>query len=151
MNTALDIAAYLVKLSTEIGEPLTNMKLQKLLYYSYAWFSVETKGQKLFNEPIFAWKYGPVIPEVYDAYKEYGADNIKEVKGTVTSEVDEFSQSLVEDVYKVYGNKNAIELMNLTHSESPWIDSFDPNVSPKEIPFEKIFQFYTDKKQLSEG
>lgn len=151
MNTALDIAAYLVKLSTEIGEPLTNMKLQKLLYYSYAWFSVETKGGKLFNEPIYAWKYGPVIPVVYDAYKEYGADNIKEVKGSTTSEVDSFSQSLVEDVYKVYGNKNAIELMNLTHSESPWIDSFDPTVSPKEISFEKIFKYYTDKKQISEG
>lgn len=150
MNKALDIAAYLVNLSAQIGEPLTNMKLQKLLYYSYAWYAVETKGKTLFEEPIQAWKYGPVVPVVYDAYREYGADNIKEIKGSLSAKIDDFSQSLIEDVYKVYGNKNAIELMNLTHSESPWIDTFDPEDQSKEISFEKIFEYYRNKKNSSE-
>ena len=75
---ALDIANYLIYLSEMIGEPLTNMKLQKLLYYCYAWFLVDKNNEEqLFDEEIQAWQYGPVIPLVYDVYKIHGADNIQ--------------------------------------------------------------------------
>lgn len=63
MPTALDVSNYIVTLSAEIGEPVTNMKLQKLLFYSYAWNLVENKRNKLFTEKIIAWKYGPTKTE----------------------------------------------------------------------------------------
>ncbi|HSX48825.1 MAG TPA: type II toxin-antitoxin system antitoxin SocA domain-containing protein [Candidatus Saccharimonadales bacterium] len=148
MYKPLDIAAYLVKLSNDIGEPLTNMKLQKLIYYVFAWYAVE-KGEKLFDEEIFAWKYGPVITSVYDAYKEFGADVIKEVKDGKPQTLDSFTKSLIEEVFNIYGNKTAIELVNLTHSEAPWRDTFNPDNQNTAIPFEDILNYYKARKQTS--
>lgn len=150
MYKPLDVAAYIIKLSDEIGEPITNMKLQKLIYYVFAWYAVE-KGEPLFEEKIFAWKYGPVVASVYDVYKIYGADIIKEVQKGNPEAMDEFTQSLIEDIFNIYGNKTAIELMSLTHSEAPWRDSFDPGYQNTEIPFDLIHKFYKQRKATSEA
>lgn len=148
MLKPLDIAAYIVKLSNEIGEPMTNMKLQKLVYYTFVWYAVE-KNKRLFKEGIKAWKYGPVVTSVYEAYKDYGADVIKETKGGNPESLDSFTKFLIEDVFKVYGNKSAIELMDLAHSEAPWRDTFDPKDQSKVIPFEAIVSFYKARKEAS--
>lgn len=150
MNKSLDVAAYLVKLSNEIGEPLTNMKLQKLLYYAYAWYAVE-KNAPLFEDKIFAWKYGPVVEPVYESYRVYGADVIKEIKGGDPEKLDSDTKLLIEDIFNVYGNKTAIELVNLTHSEGPWRDAFDPNELSTEIPFDVILKYYKAKKEAAES
>lgn len=52
----------------ESSELLSNMKLQKLLYYQQG-FHLAYFGTPLFNEDIVAWQYGHVVPEVYDAFK----------------------------------------------------------------------------------
>jgi len=142
----LDVAAYIVDLSKETGEPITNMKLQKLVYYAYAWYAVE-KGSKLFEEKIKAWKYGPVVQSVYDAYSEYGADVIKETSDGDPNKLDKFTKDLIDEVFNVYGIKTAIELMSLTHSEAPWRDSyFEGEFHP--IPFDLVKKYYTTKKNL---
>jgi len=68
--TALDIAKYIIS-----KESVTNLKLQKLVYLSYERFLLQTK-QKLFDDKIEAWTYGPVIKSVYDTYKDNGRDPI---------------------------------------------------------------------------
>lgn len=143
----LDIAAYIVKLSQDIGEPVTNMKLQKLIYYTYAWYAVE-KGKPLFEEPIEAWKYGPVVNSVYEVYKVFGADVIKESHNGDSETLDIFTKSLIEDVFRVYGGKSATELVDLTHSEAPWRETFDPKEEHTEIPFELIQKFYQARKEF---
>lgn len=148
MYKPLDIAAYIVKLSNEIGEPVTNMKLQKLIYYTFVWYAVE-KNKRLFKEGIQAWKYGPVVTSVYETYKTYGGDVIKEMKNGNPDSLDDFTKSLIEDVFRVYGGKNAIELMELAHSETPWRDTFDPKDQTKVIPFEAIVSFYKARKEAS--
>lgn len=148
MRSALDVAAYIVSLSTQIGEPVTNMKLQKLLYYSLAWYAVETKGKKLFSDPIVAWKYGPVIVGIYEKYKKYGADAIKAPVDGKVSELNALEKEIVEDIFNIYGSKSAIELMSLSHSEQPWRDTFDPDDQQKEIPFDLIMSYFSKKKQL---
>ena len=150
MYKAIDVAAYIVKLSSDIGEPLTNMKLQKLLYYAYSWYAVE-KGEPMFEEQILAWKYGPVVIPVYEAYQKYGAEVIKSAEVGDQDKLDESTKLLVDDVFSVYGNKTAIELMELTHSESPWRDFFNPDFQNTPIPFESIKEFYSEKKKTSEA
>ena len=148
MYEPLDIAAYIIKLSNEIGEPLTNMKLQKLVYYAFAWYAVE-RGEMLFDEPIYAWKYGPVVTSVYEAYQGYGADVIKEVQKGKAESLDDYAKALIEEVFTVYGNKTAIELMSLAHSEAPWRDTFNPANQNTPISFEKILKFYRAKKEIA--
>lgn len=147
-NKPLDIAAYIVELSQNTGEPVTNMKLQKLVYYTYAWYAAE-KGKPLFEEPIEAWKYGPVVASVYEAYKSFGADVIKAPQEGDSKNLDSFTISLIDDIFKVYGGKSAIELVELTHSEAPWRDTFNPDHQDTPIPFETIMSFYKARKEAT--
>lgn len=146
-----DVASYLIHLSNKIGEPLTNMKLQKLLYYSYAWYLVEKKNlEVLFSEEIEAWQYGPVVPASYDTYSKYGADIIKSVEGDGDLDVVTVdTKKLIEEVFVAYADKTAIQLMHLTHIESPWLKTYDANNFHKTISDDLIFQFYLEKKNSS--
>jgi uncharacterized phage-associated protein len=66
-NTFLDIQA------TDPGyPPIDQMKLQKLVYYSQAWYLAYNNGNPLFEENIYAWPWGPVIPPLYGPFREAG-------------------------------------------------------------------------------
>lgn len=63
--SAMDIAKWFIN---EIHpEPL---KLQKLLYLAQG-FSYAFNDKPLFDDDIEAWVHGPVVPIVYNEYKEY--------------------------------------------------------------------------------
>jgi len=147
MPTAFDVANVIISLAEQIGEPVTNMKLQKLLYYSYAWHLVEF-NTKLFPEQIQAWQYGPVVPSVYVQYSDYGADNIKEPVDGNADQVSGESRELIEEVFSVYGGKSAIELMRLSHSEAPWRDTYVEGAKI-DIPDQIISDYFKKKKQAS--
>src|SRR5438309_2092560 len=73
--SAQTIANYLIwraNSDEDLGENITNLKLQKLLYYVQG-FHLAMNGAPLFNEDIRAWDHGPVVPQVYRKYREYGA------------------------------------------------------------------------------
>lgn len=102
------------------GERLTNLKLQKLLYYQQG-FHLAFFGTPLFAEDVEAWMYGPVVPAVYDEYSAYGSSALPEVKEPVSLSEDE--EELFNEVYDAYREFSAIGLMNRTHSERPWLDA----------------------------
>lgn len=121
---ALDIAKKLIfKAQNDEpngGERLTNLKLQKLLYYQQG-FHLAFFGTPLFAEDVEAWMYGPVVPAVYDEYSAYGSSALPEVKEPVSLSGDE--EELFNEVYDAYREFSAIGLMNRTHSERPWLDA----------------------------
>ena len=121
---ALDIAKKLIfKAQNDEpngGERLTNLKLQKLLYYQQG-FHLAFFGTPLFAEDVEAWMYGPVVPAVYDEYSAYGSSALPEVKEPVS--LSENEEELFNEVYDAYREFSAIGLMNRTHSERPWLDA----------------------------
>ena len=121
---ALDIAKKLIfKAQNDEpngGERLTNLKLQKLLYYQQG-FHLAFFGTPLFAEDVEAWMYGPVVPAVYDEYSAYGSSALPEVKEPVS--LSENEEELFNEVYDAYREFYAIGLMNRTHSERPWLDA----------------------------
>ncbi|MDR0811756.1 MAG: DUF4065 domain-containing protein [Paludibacter sp.] len=145
---ALDIAKkILAKASFSdagAGERISNMKLQKLLYYQQG-FHLAYFGTPLFNENIEAWMYGPVVLSVYNHYKEWNdkgiEDNIEDNKNIITLQPKE--EALFDEVYKVYDDFSAIGLMNLTHSESPWKET--PVGKGSVISNEKMITFFRKK------
>lgn len=64
-----EIADYIILYFQEHGEPLTNLKLQKLLYYAKGWY-LALYDKPLFNDKIEAWVHGPVVPSIYHAFKQ---------------------------------------------------------------------------------
>lgn len=101
------------------GELMTNMKLQKMLYYQQG-FHLAYFGTPLFDEDIEAWMYGPVVPSMYEKYKGYGRNGIEPDRTMQFAFEKKNELALFNEVCKVYGAYSAIGLMNMTHDETPW-------------------------------
>lgn len=97
--------------------PMSPKKLQKLCFYAQSWYAYFNKKQKLINTEFEAWIHGPVSPELYEFYKDYGFDDIPQ---TEHFELNEAEQDIVDEVYRVYGTLDGNQLEELTHDETPW-------------------------------
>lgn len=121
---ALDVARYFISKSVPgTPENITNLKLQKILYYAQGLYLVHVK-KPLFEERIEAWVHGPVVPEVYHQFKQYGYNEIKKNPqnsnfSLPNPEVKKFLDG-IWDKYKKYTGK---ELENKTHQEEPWLNA----------------------------
>lgn len=113
-----DTADYLINESRERGDVLTNLKLQKLLYYAQAWYLVE-RGKPLFEEDFQAWVHGPVLPSQYQRFKHLEWRPILEEISPPTS-IDQDLKGYLKEVVDVFGIETATALERMTHNELPW-------------------------------
>jgi len=113
--TAQQVAECLIVVSYEKQNPVSNLKLQKLLYYSQAWHLALFKTH-LFEEEIEAWVHGPVVPQVFRLYRDCKWNPI--AYPGISSKPAYVPH--LEEVWRVYGNFRAFDLERLTHSEDPW-------------------------------
>jgi len=130
---AADVARYFLALACEDGDLITNLKMQKLVYYAYAWTLART-GKHLFSEPIQAWANGPVVHPLYHQLRKYSARPIDQefLGGAAEKEdfealVEELASKFPDDVleilngvYEQYMPLTTVQLVTLTHSEKPW-------------------------------
>ena len=120
--TALNIADYFLT-----KDKLTHKKLQKLVYYAYAWFiALNNQNEEdiyniLFQEEPEAWIHGPVFPSLYDKYKDYGFNEIAKIKCNDIDNKDIIS--FLNQIWDVFGGFSADELEYMTHQEDPWINA----------------------------
>jgi uncharacterized phage-associated protein len=120
MVNANDVARYFLCLVDEdSGDLMSNLKLQKLLYYAQG-FHLATFGKPLFADKIKAWMHGPVVPDVYHEYKQYGAGAIPRPDDFDPGQFGSELRELLDEVFEVYGQYSATALRNFTHEEPPW-------------------------------
>lgn len=126
----IDIAKYILS-----KIKCTQLKLQKLVYMCFADYLCNT-GKRLFTDRIVAYKYGPVVEEVYKRYRKYGynliEDEARDIESDSKYEMPSKSRILfaeygtekiisIENTLNKYGNLSASELVKLTHKENtPW-------------------------------
>lgn len=129
---ALDIARKILsRVDVEHGDTISNLKLQKLLYYVQG-FHLASFGHALFEEDMIAWTYGPVVPEVYDAYKKYRHRDINTVGIVDDVELQPQEAALFDKVYLEYSRYSAVALMQMTHTAGPWLNHNVGEVLPKD-------------------
>lgn len=117
----------------EGGDFISNLKLQKLLYYAQGSY-LALKDVPLFDEEIEAWTYGPVVPEIYQTYKGYGSYGIDTSEMTMDLDlINEDDKKILEEVYDVFGQYSASKLVKMTHEETPWRITQKNCVIEKEI------------------
>lgn len=148
VSNANDIADFFVFNFQQAGDPLTNLKLQKLLYYAQGWH-LALKGEPLFNERIEAWPHGPVVPPIYGKFKKFQWNPI--VADITEPPLGEEIASHLKEVMDVYGVHGAWYLEKLTHQERPWIETRG-NIDPTEfctnvIPPETMKSFFLGQLQ----
>ena len=113
---------------------ITQLTLQKLLYYVQGLTSV-IKEEPAFKEPILNWNYGPVVREVYDEYKNFGANGIIE---EIDVKLSPCLEEIIEIVVRDYGKFNPSALIELTHEEMPWKSTSKNEI----IQFDKIKDYF---------
>jgi uncharacterized phage-associated protein len=98
------------------------MKLQKLMYLAHGWH-LAFLNDGLIAQEIEAWKYGPVIPEVYREFKEFKASPITRIAPVASGSIlpSQVQAGLLDNVWNIYKDKSGIYLSMLTHeSGSAW-------------------------------
>ena len=123
MARAIDVARYLIRLASheEEPDPLTHLRLQKLLYYVQGW-SLAQRGCPMFEDRIEAWAHGPVVPAVYHTFKDFGFSFIPDNEDPIEGLSEEESGFIVS-VWEAYKGYSASSLRQMTHDEPTWLDA----------------------------
>jgi uncharacterized phage-associated protein len=146
------VANYLLDKAQVDNLPVDHMKLQKLAYIAHGWHLAVTSRPLFFNS-IEAWKYGPVIPDLYREFKRCGHKAIEnrvvrfdpntKQAGAWTlpsgSPEAEESRLVIDRVWDAYKKFSAVQLSTMTHQKgTPWetarkragTDQFDSPIIP---------------------
>ena len=140
----LDVARYIINYSNKMEYGISNLKLQKLLYFVQAEFLAFTeRKQPCFIEEIEAWGLGPVVPEVYQEFKQYGSSNIPtiikyyEVNDNWEIVEKKYNQNCIEpqdretinQTVDGFADYSATALVNITHNQDPWNEAYEEGMN----------------------
>ena len=137
------------------------MKMQKLVYLAHGYSLVE-RNQPLVDELFEAWKFGPVLPSLYQSCKKYG-------KGSITSQLEDSEYGsirpsgppanpevlkILDFVWENYGSLDAMELSEWTHEkEGPWdtVIRKAPIIFRNQSIDNNLIKEYFEKRMVADG
>ena len=157
----LDVGRFIINYSNDNKIPISNLKLQKLLYFVQAWFLVKKEGVPCFNNKIEAWSFGPVVPDAYHEFKGYGGGDISRIDSYFEvdydnkwntekvaydeNKINESDRKLIIEVIDKFKDKTATYLVYLTHEQDPWKNAYKGRWSYEEITHESIMKYFNEK------
>jgi uncharacterized phage-associated protein len=152
MLNCSEVANYFLSLINEDDEDtISNMQLQKLVYFSQG-FYLALYDEPLFEEPIEAWTYGPVVPSLYHDYKNYQGRSLPKPENICLEIYEDKIRELLDEIYVVYGQYSAWKLSEITHQHPTWKNHY-LNTNDKTIPKQELQRFFKtliekDEKQI---
>lgn len=139
MMSAVELAKNIIVYAGMHDHQITNLKLQKMLYYVQGYFSAKF-GKDLFEEDLVNWAYGPVVPAVYYEYCSYGASAIKpEALSKLFNGLTDKQTRYICKILDKCLDYTARELVSMTHAEAPWQNTSRNQVIEK-AKLQKFFQ-----------
>lgn len=154
---ALDIARYIVNYSNKQEYGISNLKLQKILYFVQAEFLALQKKQPCFQEEIEAWGFGPVVPGVYKEFRQYGGSNIPTIQKYIEIDEDwsiiekkydsecikQEDKNIINKIIDGFADYSASSLVSITHKQDPWMKTYKKGQC-KIIPKQIIKEFFEE-------
>lgn len=142
MIDARTVSNAFVELAKKDCGTLTPMQLLKLVYIAHG-MSLGFRGVPLIKNDVEAWKYGPVIPDLYNEIKRYRDKPVGIIATESDDEIQEDDRIIIDFVYKRYKAYNGIQLSHLTHkSGTPWSDVYSDNGRHIKISNDLIENYY---------
>lgn len=142
MYDALTVARYIIDRSFRKKDPVSNLRLQKLLYFVQL-ESYRENNNPMFSDDIVAWQFGPVVPDVYYEYNVYaGTPILLEYKDL--SVIEDSDKRIIDRVIDTMKDIPIWKLVDLTHkSGGPWdqvvkTDGYRSSIPKKMIEKEAI-------------
>lgn len=156
--SAESIANAFIELAADEGKPLSNMKLQKLLYFAQG-HSLSLRNEALITDEAQAWDYGPVYPEVYHAFKHFGSADIRKPLSHPFADLDGDDEdsdpwaapkdgkdrAFLHAVWNAYSSKSAVQLSEMSHAPGgPWEQAREANPGGRHvvIPKDSIAEYF---------
>jgi uncharacterized phage-associated protein len=142
MLDSRNVANKFLELAAERGDALTPMQLLKLVYIAHGW-TLGLLGRPLIRDDVEAWQYGPVIPRLYNAVRQFKSHP---VEGRIKANAEQImgpEESIIRQVYQIYGDRSGPALSRLTHQKgSPWAAVYQRGEYGTVIPNDVIEDHY---------
>ena len=142
--TAENVAKHFIYLASQVfvgdnkeREGITNLKLQKILYFAQAYYLAKL-GKPLFGDAIEAWKYGPVVSSVYNKYRRHESNTI--ISEADDSNISSEDKDNLKRIWDLFGGYSAGRLVDIAHAHTPWKEAFESK--NKEISHKAIGEYY---------
>lgn len=151
-HDARSVANELIRRAHDVGRDITPMQVLKLAYYCHAWM-LGLYHRPLLEQPIEAWKYGPVVPEIYRSLRRYGGEPVRrpidlESAGVTERLYDPYEINIINQVSAKYGSLSGIRLSAMTHAPgTPWHQVWTKHGRNVVIPDPIIEDYYSQEVQ----
>lgn len=156
MYKAIDVARHIINYLNNSGKTVSNLKLQKLLYFVQG-FYLALLDKPCFDDVIEAWDFGPVVPNVYREFKRFGSNSIPTVKlvydfggdlptrseyvDVITEELD---LHLINQIVDTLSQYSASALVDMTHAQDPWKNVYNQYDRHIIIDIESIKKYFKE-------
>lgn len=134
METKNDIvhdSYYLINLFANDKKRVTQLQVQKLMYFFEAFYMNLKDVDSLYECPFKAWAFGPVAIPLYKRYKNLGDSDIvlTSEEQKIGNSINNEKKKILEEIYNVFGQRlTAMQLVNYTHlKDSPWDKKWNEN------------------------
>lgn len=136
-----DVACYVVDKCYKDDNPVSNLQLQKILYFLQLFF-VEVFGVLMFPEEFEAWPYGPVMPSVYRRFLRFGGAPIEVSFKDAGSFLSDDHRRVLDVAIQVLSSKSPWDLVRVSHADgSPWDVIYNRRGEHKgTIPNEMVYE-----------
>lgn len=137
---------YLVNLFKNARKKVTQLQIQKIMYFFEAYYMCEKNVDQLYECNFNAWMFGPVAIPLHKEYKifEGRAITLTEEKEKIGNEIKEEKKKILNYIFEVFGDFSPQQLVNLTHTVgSPWHTKWIEN--GKKVVYGS--KSYIDKKE----
>jgi uncharacterized phage-associated protein len=127
MHDSRVVANRFLDLARPERNGITPMQLLKLVYIAHGWM-LGLYGRPLIEDEVQAWQYGPVIPKLYNAVRSYRSQPVDNRINVRDEALDAKEESIVKQVYDIYGGMSGPALSRLTHAKNtPWDLTYVPD------------------------
>lgn len=141
MYKAINVASYVINWCNDNNFIITNLKLQKLLYFLQGEIC-RNNGNRLIDDDFYAWQLGPVVPDVYYTFAMYSSLPIpKQVNNIHFSKECE---NLIVNTLNKYASKSTWDLVDLSHSQDPWKYNYQIFGDKSLIPYKSIEDYFKE-------
>ena len=130
MINVLSLSNHIISRFEAKKQPITNLKLQKILYYVQGYF-FKTFDKEAFSEEIYRWQYGPVVPIAYYEYNVFGSRPLASNYGysiVLTEEENKLIDLIIAKCQKFPSSV----LVDKTHGETPWKNASSGQIITKQ-------------------
>ncbi|MBE7653709.1 DUF4065 domain-containing protein [Tenacibaculum finnmarkense] len=127
MYNCFDIAKKFVYLSQKEGVSMSAMKLLKLTYIAHGYYLAFSE-KPLFSNSIEAWKYGPVIPDLYHIIKrvDFSSNDFNYIEMYSQNNLSKDDDKFIEAVWNAYKKFDGGQLSSKTHQDgTPWDKTYN--------------------------